>query len=131
MVAPQKREIRDSIELEKIRAGNQKKVAYHQVCCPGAEQVRQAVENVMGFQPFLRDYIVHLLGKCLESACRIEPVNRHSRLIFNERLVICEPHINDFSSVFQGLCDIRPDELLKIVDAVHLPDDVVAFFQAA
>ena len=65
MAISQNRKISDSVQLEKIRTGNHKEIAHHQIRRPRAQQIGQAIENVISIDAFLRNNIVEPAKKKL------------------------------------------------------------------
>jgi hypothetical protein len=64
----QERKVSYSVKLEQKWAGNHKEVANHQVGCPGAEQVGEAVEYIKDTFSFPVDYVVDLGGERFKAA---------------------------------------------------------------
>lgn len=71
---------------------------------------------------------MYLFGKTLESASGIELINCNIRLILYKRLVSSKSHIDNIAPVLQGLRQVRIQKVVVIINSVHLPYNVIAFF---
>ncbi len=129
MPVPQDNEIGDRVQLEKVRACNDEKIADHKVGGPGQEQVRQAVEHVKDIAPFLPYDVVDLGGKGLETDVRVELVNDYLPARFDDRGVLGEAHVYDAPPFCKGFLYVGVGESPVIVDIVDLKNDIVAHLQ--
>src|SRR4030042_1355695 len=126
MLTPKQSKVCDGIQLKKIRAGNFKEISYHQVRCPGDEQVRQTIEDIISFRAFVCNYLVYVCRKTFKAAESIQGVNFDAITRLNERGMVCESHIHNVSSVVQCLIDIGRNKPFIVLNAVYLPYNVVA-----
>jgi len=70
---------------------------------------------------------VHLSGERFKAGAGVEVEYLNTRGLLKERLMAGKSHIDYFAAVREGRFYERSDEGGKIIDAVNLPDDVVAF----
>ena len=73
---------------------------------------------------------MNLCGKSFKAAARIQITNSHAGTGFHQELMIRKPHIYKPAMLLLCSLNIRIDKGGEILDAIHLPDHIVALFQA-
>lgn len=121
-----KPEVCNGVELVQVGTRDPEEVADHEVGSPGGQEVGQRVEDIKHILSFFGDNGVHLRCERLEPAVGIELISDDCRVVLNERFVSGKAYVHDPSVLCDRTGNKGPDKKEVVVDAVHLPDHVIA-----
>ncbi len=130
VAAPEEGEIGHRVEFEKIRTGDHKEVADHEVRGPRQQEVGQTIEDIENIPSLLSDDVVDLGREGLETRLGVELVDGHPARGFQKRGVTGKAHIDHPFVVGQGGVDIGDHEGTVVFHVVHLHNHVVARLEA-
>ncbi len=126
VVCAHQREIGDRFKIVQIGAGQHEKIAQHLVAVPVRHQIGQAIEHVVSPPPAPFDGFVDFAQKRLEAVAGVERPHFRPWTFGHQRRMAGEMEIDQLPSFVAGVLAKRLDQRSVIVDAIHLPDDVVA-----
>ena len=126
MMAAQQGEIGHRFQIVQIRAGQHEEIAQHLVAVPVGDQIGQAVEHVVGPASGLFDGFVNDGQERLEAIAGIEHLHFHPRPFRHQRRMASEMEIHQLAAPGAGVLAERFNQRHVIINAIHLPDDVIA-----
>jgi hypothetical protein len=126
VAAAREREVGHGVQLEQEGTGHLEEVRQHLVGGPLLHEGGQAVEHVERLLPLRRDEVVDRAAEYIEPRRGVHLDHLHPLAGRDHRSMRGEPHVEDAAGVLHRLVDVGHDEEPVVVEAVHLPDHVVA-----
>ncbi len=131
VAAAQQAEIGDGFEPVEIGAGQHEEVAEHRIRIPVGREIGKAVEHVIRAEACLADDLVDAVNKDLEALFGVERVALAGRRLGQQRGMPGEAEVDQAAPVAQRGLNKGQHKRAVVVDARHMPDDVVARQNAA
>lgn len=102
-----------------------RKVAHHQVCCPGCLQIGKAVENIEGVFSFPFNDVVYIHGKGFKAVGQRQTDRFDLGAVGNQGVMACKTEIDDIPPVADCLFHIGFHKQPELGQVRHPPDDIV------
>ena len=126
MPPPQKWEIRNRIQLEKIGTGDPEKIPHHQIRVPYRLKRRKTVKHIEGVFPLFCDPVMNIHGKCFKPFVRVELKDLKPRPRRKKWFMLRKPHVDQVSAILYRLLGEGDRKEFKLFQIRYTPYHIVA-----
>ena len=126
MGVAEQRKIGQRFQVVHVGAGEHEEVAQHPVAAPLLGQRRQAVEDEKRAPPRLADHAADLRDELLEPRRTVQLADGYAVSGRNQRRMVGEAEVDQAAARVPGGLAVRSHERSKVLDRIHLPNQVVA-----